>query len=381
MQKFSALLFATLVTLSFNTFAQKSQMLIARNAVGKLQASFAGKEDSKKQLGIIAEGLKSIESAEKDNKTKNWPETFAIKSYLTSYAAIIETDGTASDKYFDSAVDAIKKAKALEKYEDPAGLIKASEHNILIKKQERGNLAYFNNDFKEALEDLREVSDKFPADSTLALNTAICAQNVQLYDESLKYFKRAKDDSIKNPAVFQKMSQLYVAKYDNEAAIKVLEDGLSVNPYNHSLTNDYINLLLDNENYAKASSLIENNLKVEKGNKLLFFLYGYLQQVGGNNPTAILAYSKALSTDQNYFDALYQLGLAYVNTANDALKKNDANKKNQYSSLINKAQFALLRANEINPNDKKAVQLLIEIYSRKNAQDKVQDLKRRLQEL
>lgn len=381
MQKYSGLLFATLITLSFNTFAQKSQMLIARNAVGKLQASFAGKEDSKKQLGIITEGLKSIESAEKDNKTKNWPETFAIKSYLTSYAAIIETDGTASYKYFDSAVDAIKKAKGLEKYEDPAGLIKASEHNILIKKQERGNLAYFNNDFKEALEDLREVSDKFPADTTLALNTAICAQNVQLYDESLKYFKRAKDDSIKNPAVFQKMSQLYVAKYDNEAALKVLEDGLSLNPYNHSLTNDYINLLLDNENYAKASSLIENNLKVEKGNKLLFFLYGYLQQVGGNNPTAILAYNKALSTDQNYFDALYQLGVAYVNTANDALKQNDADKKNQYGSLINKAQFALLRANEINPNDKKAVQLLIEIYSRKNAQDKVQDLKRRLQEL
>ncbi|MDN3585728.1 tetratricopeptide repeat protein [Pedobacter aquatilis] len=381
MQKYSGLLFATLITLSFNTFAQKSQMLIARNAVGKLQASFAGKEDSKKQLGIITEGLKSIESAEKDNKTKNWPETFAIKSYLTSYAAIIETDGSASDKYFDSAVDAVKKAKGLEKYEDPAGLLKASEHNILIKKQERGNLAYFNNDFKEALEDLREVSDKFPADTTLALNTAICAQNVQLYDESLKYFKRAKDDSIKNPAVFQKMSQLYVAKYNNEAAIKVLEDGLSLNPYNHSLTNDYINLLLDNENYAKASSLIENNLKVEKGNKLLFFLYGYLQQVGGNNPTAILAYNKALSTDQNYFDALYQLGVAYVNTANDALKKNDADRKNQYGSLINKAQFALLRANEINPNDKKAVQLLIEIYSRKNAQDKVQDLKRRLQEL
>ncbi|WP_231459603.1 lipopolysaccharide assembly protein LapB [Pedobacter sp. Leaf132] len=381
MLKYSGLLFGTLITLSINTMAQKSQMLIARNSVGKLQASFAGKDDAKKQLSIITEGLKSIESAEKDSKTKNWPETFAIKSYLTSYAAIIDTDAAASDKYFDAAVEAVKKAKSLEKYEDPAGLIKASEHNILIKKQDRGNLSYFNNDFKEALEDLREVSDRFPADTTLALNTAICAQNVQLYDESLKYFKRAKEDSIKNPAVFQKMSQLYVAKYDNEAAIKVLEDGLKLNPYNHSLTNDYINLLLDNENYTKASSLIESNLKVEKGNKLLFFLYGYLQQVSGNNPTAILAYNKALETDQNYFDALYQLGLAYINTANEALKKADADKKNQYGSLINKAQFALLRANEINPNDKKAVQLLMEIYTRKNAQDKVQDLQRRLQEL
>jgi len=380
MQNCSRLLFAILISLSFNSFAQKSQMLIARNSVGKLQASFAGKEDPKKQLGIITEGLKSIESAEQDNKTKNWTETWAIKSYLTSYAAIIETDVTASFKYFDSSVSAIKKAKSLDKYEDPSGLIKASEHNILIKKQERGNLAYFNNDFKEALDDLKEVSDNFPADSTLALNTAICAQNVQMYDESLKYFKRAKEDSIKNPAVFQKMAQLYIAKFDNETAVKTLEDGLALNPYNHNLTNDYINLLLDTENYNKAQSLIENNLKVEKGNKLLFFLYGYLQQVGGNNSTAVLAYNKALSTDQNYFDALYQLGLAYVNIANDALKKSEADKNAQYDSLINRAQFSLLRANEINPNDKRTVQLLIEIYTRKNAQDKVQELKRKLQE-
>lgn len=381
MQNCSGLLVAILLTLSFNAFAQKSQMLIARNSVGKLQASFAGREEPKKQITIIGEGLKAIEAAEKDNKTKNWTETWAIKSYLTSYASIIETDATASFKYFDSAVEAIKKAKSLAKYEDPSGLIKASEHNILIKKQERGNLAFFNNDFKEALDDLKEVSDNFPADSTLALNTAICAQNVQLYDESLKYFKRAKEDSIKNPAVYQKMAQLYVAKFDNENAIKTLEDGLTLNPYNHNLTNDYINLLLDTENFSKAQGLIENNLKVEKGNKLLFFLYGYLQQIGGNNSTAVLAYNKALSTDQNYFDALYQLGLAYINTANDTLKKTDADKTAQYGSLINRAQFSLLRANEINPNDKKTVQLLIEIYTRKKAQDKVQELNRRLQEL
>ncbi|RZL32005.1 MAG: tetratricopeptide repeat protein [Pedobacter sp.] len=381
MQNVSKILLAILLTLSLNSFAQKSQMLIARNAVGKLQASFASKEDAKKQLGIITEGLKAIELAEKDNKTKNWPETWAIKSYLTSYASIIETEKAASFKYFDTAVVAIKKANSLDKYEDPSGLIKASEHNTLIKKQERGNLSYFDNDFKEALEDLREVSDKFPNDSTLALNTAICAQNVQQYDESLKYFKRAKDDSIRNPAVFQKMAQLYSAKGDNESAIKVLEDGLALNAYNHTLTNDYINLLLDTENFDKAQGLIENNLKVEKGNKLLFFLYGYLQQLGGNNSTAILAYNKALTTDQNYFDALYQMGLAYVNTANDALKKPEADKISQYNSLINRAQFALLRANEINPNDKQTVQLLIEIYTRKKEQDKVQDLQRRLREL
>ncbi|WP_426329683.1 tetratricopeptide repeat protein [Pedobacter sp. R-06] len=370
-----------LIFVSFNAVAQKSQILIARNAVGKLQASIANKEDEKKQLSIITEGLKSIESAEKDNKTKNWSETWSIKSYLTSFASLIDTDPNNANKFYDSAVEAVAKAKSLDRYDDNGGLIKASNHNILIKKQEKGSEAFFNNDFKEAFADLKEVCDNFPADTTLALNTAICALNIQSYDESLTYFKRAKENGIRNPSVFQKMAQMYVVKSENETAIKTLEDGLVLNPFNRFLTNDYINLLLDTENYSKAQGLIENNLKVEKGNKLLYFLYGYLQQVGGNNATAILAYDKALSTDQNYFDALYQLSLAYINTANETLSKNDADKTEKYKGLINRAQFALQRANEINPNDKKTVQLLIDIYNKKGATNKVQELNRKLQEL
>jgi tetratricopeptide (TPR) repeat protein len=370
-----------LIFVSFNAVAQKSQILIARNAVGKLQASIANKEDEKKQLSILTEGLKSIESAEKDNKTKNWSETWSIKSYLTSFASLIDTDPNNANKFYDSAVEAVAKAKSLDRYDDNGGLIKASDHNILIKKQEKGNEAFFNNDFKEAFADLKEVCDNFPADTTLALNTAICALNIQSYDESLTYFKRAKENGIRNPSVFQKMAQMYVVKSENETAIKTLEDGLVLNPFNRFLTNDYINLLLDTENYSKAQGLIENNLKVEKGNKLLYFLYGYLQQVGGNNATAILAYDKALSTDQNYFDALYQLSLAYINTANETLSKNDADKTEKYKGLINHAQFALQRANEINPNDKKTVQLLIDIYTKKGVTNKVQELNRKLQEL
>jgi tetratricopeptide (TPR) repeat protein len=370
-----------LIFVSFNALAQKTQILIARNAVGKLQASIANKEDEKKQLAIINEGLKAIESAEKDNKTKNWAETWSIKSYLMSFATLIDTDPNNANKYYDNAIDAIAKAKSLDRYDDNSGLIKASSHNILIKKQEKGNEAFFNNDFKEAFADLKEVCDNFPADSTLALNTAICALNIQAYDEALTYFKRAKENGIKNPSVFQKMAQMYVAKSENETAIKTLEDGLALNPFNRFLTNDYINLLLDTENFSKAQGLIESNLKVEKGNKLLYFLYGYLQQVGGNNATAVLAYEKALSTDQNYFDALYQLSLAYIDIANETLRKNDADKTEKYKGLINHAQFALQRANEINPNDKKTVQLLIDIYNKKGATNKVLELNRRLQEL
>ena len=372
--------FLLILFISAQVYAQKSQILIARNAVGKLQAAIANKQDDKKQLAIITEGLKSTESASLDSRTKNWAETWSIKSYLTSFASLIDTDPSNSNKYYELALEAVKKAKTLDKYDDNSGLISASNHNILIKKQERANTSFFNNDFKDAYADLKEVSDNFPKDSTLALNTAICALNIQYYDEAINYFKRAKENGIHNPAVYQKLAQMYVAKFDNESALKNLEEGLALNPYHHFLTNDYINLLLDTEKYENASTLIEGNLKVEKGSKLLYFLYGYLKQQSGNNATAILSFNKALETDQNYFDALYQLSVAYVNNANETLARNESDKIGKYNALINSAQLALQRANEINPNDKKTVQLLIDIYTRKNQTDKIQDLQRRLRE-
>lgn len=361
-------------------FSQKSQLQIARNSVGKLQIAIGNKEDEKKQLSILGEGIKAAESAQNDKKTKKWPETWAIKAYLSSYVSIIDSDVSNSDRYYNLAVEAIDSAKRLDKFQANSRLISASVYNVNIKKQEKGNTAYANNDFLAAYELLREVSDFFPTDTTLAINTGLAAQNIQSFDKALTYFKRAKDNGIKNPVLFQKLSGIYSSKFENELAIKSLEDGIKVNPYNVYLTNDYINLLLDSEKYTEAIRVIESTLKVESNNKLLYFLYGYLQQHSANNSTAVLAYNRALSIDENYFDALYQLGLAYVNSANEVLKSRKAEGSPSFTSYINRAEVALLQAHEINQNDKSTVQLLIDIYTRKNRLDKVQDLKSKLEE-
>lgn len=364
--------------LGFEAFAQKSQVQLAKNSVGKLQASIAAKADVKKQLTVIGEGIKAIDLAQNDKKTKNWPETWAIKAYLSSYIAIIDDNQSNADKYYDLALDAVDKAIKLDKFQDNSGLIKASTYNINIKKQREGNNAYQQNDFFTAFSLLKQVSDFLPTDTTLAINVALCAQNIQSYDEALSYFKRAKDNGIKNPVVFQYMANIYASKFESELAIKILDEGLKLNPYHPFLTNDYINLLLDNEKYDKAMKVIETSIASEKRSKLLLFLFGYLQQSQVNNLTAAeQAYKKAIDIDQNYFDALYQLGLVYVDNANDALKQKNRQK---YNSYINRSEFTLLRAMEINPNDRHTTQLLIEIYKRKNRLDKVQDLRRKLNE-
>ncbi|WAC39966.1 tetratricopeptide repeat protein [Pedobacter sp. SL55] len=367
-----------LLIVSNLAFSQGSQIKIANNSLAKLQNSIAEKADAKKQLTIIGEGIKAIELAEKDKKTKNWPETWSIKAYLSSYIALIDENEANADKYFQFAQDALAQAKKLDKFQSNTELINASNHNIHIKKQSKGVEAFQQNDFITAYDLLKRVSDFKPTDTLLATNVAICAQSLQQYNDALDYFLRAKDNGAKNPTLFQSIANIYASKFETELAIKTLEDGLKLNAYHPLLTNDYINILLDNEQYEKANKAVESSLKTDKRSKLLYFLYGYLQQNQEKNiATAELSYQKALEVDYNYFDALYQLAVAYIQTANEALKQKDTKK---FTANINRAEYSLLRAHDININHKNTVRLLIDIYTRKNRLDKVQELKRKLNE-
>jgi predicted Zn-dependent protease len=368
-----------LMVSSTSAFSQKTQLYIARNSVGKLQAAISNKQDEKTQLSILGEGIKAAEAAEKDRETRKWPETWAIKSYLSSYIAIIDPNQDNSNKYYDLAINAIDSAKRFDKFEDNSGLITASNYNVNIKKQQKGQSAYQAKDFGAAFKYLKEVSDFFPKDTILAVNAALSAEEIKNEDEALNYFKRAKDNGISNPVVFQRMSEIYKLKLDNELALKIIQEGLIKNPYNDLLNNDYINLLLDTEKYTEARQVIENTLKVETRSKLLYFLYGYLHQKNTNMGTAELAYNKALDIDRNYFDALYQLGLVYINLSNEALipaKKDVA----AFTSNLNRAEVILAQAHKVKRKDKPTINLLIEIYTRKNRFDRAQELKAQLEE-
>jgi predicted Zn-dependent protease len=362
---------------STTVFSQQTQLLIARNSVGKLQAAIANKKDQKTQLTILGEGIKAAESAEKDKKTRKYPETWAIKSYLSSYIAITDPDANNSNKYYDLALQALDSAKRFENAEDNSGLIAASQYNINIKKQDRGNTAYAVKDFESAFKQLKEVSDFFPKDTLLAVNTALSAEGLKNEDEALYYFKRAKDNGIRNPAVFQRLTNIYLAKLDKDQAFRTIEEGLRLNPNTDLLNNDYINMLLDNERYSDAKSVIESTLKVNTRSKLLYYLYGYLHQRDANMPTAELAYNKALSVDRNYFDALYQLGLVYLNLGNSALQQPSTD-INKFSFYLNRAEVVLLQAHEVNAKNTPTINLLIDIYTRKNRFDRVQELKAQL---
>jgi tetratricopeptide (TPR) repeat protein len=349
--------------------------------LGKLQAAIRTNQDIKVQTDILGAGIKAVESATKDRRTKRWPETWAIKAYFYSYASLIDADEQRSEDNFNRSLSLLDTVKMLNKYDENAALINAAVLNTIIKKQQKGNKAYFNNDFYNAFLYLKEVSDYFPKDSTLAVNAALSAQNIRGYDNAQNYFKRAKDNGATNPIIFQYLANIYSSKFDTDKAIGTLEDGLKVNPLNTFLLNDYINLLLDNEQYDKALQSITAVLNYDKNNKILYFLYGYLHQVKANNDIAEQAYTNAIKLDQNYFPALYQLAITYIDAAGADLLSRKPDAIQGFNAKLDKSEDVLERAHEINPNDAHTIQLLIEVYSRKNKLDKAQELKKALEEL
>jgi tetratricopeptide (TPR) repeat protein len=373
-----ALLSIILFLITFSAVAQKSQLRIARNTIGKLQAAIVAKADVNKQINIIGEGLKATQSAQQDRKTKKYPETWAIGAYLNSYMAIL--DEKDPEKYFQDALALIDTAKQLDRFHENEKLLEAAVLNTFVIKQEKGNRAFTSYDYSTALSYLKELSDYFPQDSTLALNTAIACQNLRNYNQALTYYNRAIETGASNPVIYQHLAEIYSSKFDIENATKVLETGQKRNPNNVFIINDLVNLLLDNERYDKAEKTLEEAIRLEGQNKELYYLYGYLKQQKKQHTQAETAYNTALAMDPNFFPALYQLGTVYINMGNEILKSDKANRLQLYEEQINKSENILTHAFEIDPNDRQTIQLLIEINTRKQRYDKVDELKERLQE-
>lgn len=357
-------------------YAQKTQVQIARNAVGKLQESFVNPSLKAKSMGYINDGLKAIDLAKSNRKTGKWSETWAIKAYLHSCNALISASDEASDKQLNLALTSLDTAKLLDKDQLYSTLISATINNTMIRKLDKGNRAFEENDFLNAYQILKEVSDYSVKDTTLALNVAIAAQNIQQDKEGLRYLKRAKEYGMRNPAIFQQLSKVYSLKLEPEEALRVLKEGIDLNPSNAILNRDYINILLDNQKYTEALDALEAELMVNRTDEKLFFIYGLLNQLEKRIPDAESAFKRSIALSPYNFDAFYQLGLVYLDKANIQAKKSDIG----YKEAVNNAELAFNKAFTIKPNDKATITLLIALYKSQSDLERVRELQRRLRE-
>lgn len=362
--------------LSQHSFGQKGQVQIARNAVGKLQGTYTNPALKAKTTGFINDGLKAIDLAKDNRKTGKWSETWSLKAYLHACNALLNANNDIGEKQFNLAVSALDTAKKLDKDPINSNLIHATVNNIMIWKLDKGNRAFDEKDFPSAYSILKEVSDYNEKDTSTAINVAIAAKNIQKDEISLKYLLRAKTNGVKDPAVFQQIAKFYSLKFEPEAALQILREGMKLNPENSVLKKDFINILLDNNRFKDALHALEADPTMLRNDERLFFIDGLLNQLENRFSAAETAYKRSIIINPNNFDALYQLGLVYIDMAKKSASKSDEN----FKKAMTNAQVALSRAFTIKPNDRSTILLLIELYKVNNDLERARELQRGLRE-
>jgi tetratricopeptide (TPR) repeat protein len=162
----------------------------------------------------------------------------------------------------------------------------------------------------------------------------------------------------KRPADFDALVKLARAKF----------------PMNDDLLKLELQAYLDREDFNGAISKLEEALAKEPNNPLYLYNAGFLyHQKLKNTPKGIQYYERAIAADEKYVDAIYMLGLVYIDESNVFVEKINGLPRNatqkQYDELnkkkddeLKKALSYFERSYAIQPKDSATLEALREVY-------------------
>jgi tetratricopeptide (TPR) repeat protein len=383
-----------MISYFFVAFAQKSEINSAKQNYSLYEVGLQTKSPMKKQLELLKLAKESTDKAIINDKTKDNSELWAYRSIIYSAIAITDTLNKAnSEAAFKAAQEAVASAKVFDTKKENTKFIESAEQNLAIMMQNRGVAAFNKKDYKQAYDSFKFIADVKPQDSLFNMYTAIAANSAQMYDEAAKYFRKTIEVNPKNPALYDELAKVYLAKTDTTNALKVIEEGRIKHPEFMTLIYDELNIYLNRGQAAQQVSKIENAIAKDPKNKTLYFVAGVAYSANKQLDKAEESYNKALAIDPSYSDAIYNLAVIYINRANDYITQ--ANKlpnnktsdvkynelKKKFEGELSKAVPLLEKARELSPKDVNTLNTLREVYIKLNKLDKAAEVKKTLDQM
>ena len=383
-----------MISYFFVAFAQKSEIASAKQNYALYEVGLQTKSPMKKQLELLKLAKESTDKAIINDKTKDNAELWAYRSIIYSAIAITDTLNKAnSEEAFKGAQEAVANAKVFDTKKENTKFIESAEQNLAIMMQNKGVAAFNKKDYKQAYTSFKFIADVKPQDSLFNMYTAIAANSAQMYDEAAKYFRKTIEVNPKNPALYDELAKVYLAKTDTTNALKVIEEGRIKHPEYMTLIYDELNIYLNRGLAAQQVSKIENAIAKDPKNKTLFFVAGVAYSANKQLDKAEESYNKALAIDPSYADAIYNLAVIYINRGNDYITQ--ANKlpnnktsdvkynelKKKFEGELSKAVPLLEKARELSPKDVNTLNTLREVYIKLNKLDKAAEVKKTLDQM
>lgn len=343
---------------------------------------------------------KTIEHPTTKEDAKAW--FYRGNIYLSIHMSDIPEYKALDDNALETALEAYQKAQEYDKskefYTDIlTNLFVISEQYYIL-----GVDAYNSKSFKDAMHAFQHsvvVSEMMGSADTMALyNVALTAELASENEVAEKSYKDLMKMGFNTPEVFVSLSKIYMAKGDTVGGLNYIKEGREIHPDDFNLLINEINVYLLTGDVEKALENLEIAVTKDDTNPTIFFAvgvaYDQLRSKYSDSGSEYFAkaeesYKKAIDLNPEYFDAVYNLGALYVNSA--AILIEEANKlplseQEKYDELLGQANKylelampTLEKAIELQPDDFSTMVSLKEIYTRMNEYDKLKEINKKIE--
>ncbi len=338
----------------------------------------------------------SIDKAILDPKT-------GISAKTWYYRGLIYQDIEESLEASVKAVDTQSLDKAIESY------IKALEYDTKKSYSEdiKKRLPYLQNRYvnkgvdKYKQKKYQEAADLFlksasisekvysKIDTNLIFNAALASINAKNLGQQKELLSRLVDLKYPDAEIYRSLANVYFAEKDTTKGLDYIAQGRKTFPNNNTLMIDELNIYMARGQSKQMISKMEEAARADSTNKTLWFALGTTYDNMGKKKEAEVAYKKALSIDESYFDALYNLGAMHYNAGVEVYnkvkdlpisKEKEYNAgKAKYVASFNKSLPYLEKALDLQPNDVNTLLSLKEVYAKLDNFTKSAEMKKRIE--
>lgn len=381
------LLASFIVGISMNSFAQKGSVAAAEY---ELTAEKPNLEKAKEK----------IDEAVVNEKSFDYPRTYIVKCKV--YSALYKEskkkdEANPKSALLDEALAAIQKAEELDekgnekgkgigKYKDEIG----KELTMLrIEVLNDGVGAYNKKDYKAATNGFMNVLAVDSMDSYIALqenetatvdtavmfNAAISAYYAEEHDLAVDLLKKVAELGYSEDTPYLMLYTEYRDQKDTVNMVETLKVGFIKYPENNVFINDLVIYYINTGKMEEGMEYINKALEMDPTNTGFWFAKGTFLDKQGEKDEAIKCYDRVLesaTTDEDIYNANYNIGVIYYNQAVDKYEKANAIEEySKYKAAVAEANEAMKvalpyfeKCYSIKPKDRSSLTNLSSVYYR-----------------
>lgn len=365
---------------------------------GKTNSLVKAKDAIEKALSTIATKQEANDSKLKD---KTVAKAWFYKMEVYSELATLEEPKLA-ENIDETIIDAAKNILKYDKSKTYRNQAVGALDGVRIAAYNEGVKLYREKDFTGAFETFQqslslnkavnEGTGKDIIDTSAIAMSAYAAQNGEMVDKAIPLYEKLVELNFDDAQIYNALSGLYLANADTTKAGEIITKGKEKFPTDANLLIADVNFALKTGSSKEvAIEKMAAAIDAEPENESLHFALGTTYFEMGDKENAMKYYQSALDLKEDYFDALYNLGLVYyqdgakkIEEANEV----DINDQETYDKLMKestdlftKALPFFVKAHEAKPKDYETLVALKEISAKTGDIAKAKEYKEKIEAL